>query len=63
MLEQSPIMTEVPKNEVLSMIYQPHQMTTKVLYNNVMTYDNSLTHLKEKAKLLFQPFFEGKRSF
>ena len=39
MLEQSPIMTEVPKNEVLSMIYQPHQMTTKAVSNNDMTKD------------------------
>lgn len=63
MLEQSPIMTEVPKNEVLSMIYQPHQMTTKVLSNNDMTKDNSLTLLKEKATPLFQPFFAGNRCY
>ena len=63
MLEQSPIMTEVPKNEVLSMIYQTHQMTTKVLSNNDMTKDNSLTLLKEKATPLFQPFFAGNKCY
>ena len=62
MLEQSPIMTEVPKNEVLSMIYQPHQ-TTKALSNNDMTKDNSLTLLKEKATPLFQPFFAGNKCY
>lgn len=61
MLEQSPIMTELPmeksKNDILPTIFQPRQMTTKAFSNNDITKDNSLTPLKEKTPPLFQAFF------
>lgn len=67
MLEQSHAMTELPmeqsKNDVLSSIYQPRQMTTKALSNNDITKDNSLTLLKEKAPPLFQPFFSSHKCY
>ena len=61
MLEQSPIMTELPmeksKSDILPTIFHPCQMTTKAFSNNDITKDNSLTPLKEKTPPLIQPFF------